>query len=112
MFKPIAIAMAMLFPALAHAQTEQEAENQQLCTRGGMVVVEGFKRENPNLAPDFFHLENVRLAFPTTDGVICQADFVFSDPRIATRNQTFPVRPAENGKIKICNRQGQCTDPQ
>jgi len=105
-----AAVFALLIAQAALAQDQPGGE--ELCQRGAVIVVEGFKKENPNLPPDYFHLENVKLAFPTTDGVICQADFVFSDPRIAPRNQPFPVKPAADGKIQVCNRQGKCTDPQ
>lgn len=103
----VAIIFTLLFMVIARAD-----DNTELCERGARIMVDGFKQENPNLASDFFHLENVKVAFPTTEGVICQADFVFSDPRLARRTDTYPVHNAEDGKIKVCNRQGKCTPPQ
>jgi len=88
------------------------ADDAELCERGAKIMVDGFARDNPKLAPDFFHLENVKVAFPTSDGVICQADFVFNDPRVTTRNGTFPVRTTDDGKVRVCNVRGQCTAPQ
>jgi len=95
--------------SVATAQ-DRTQDNNELCQRAGKAFVHGFEKENPD-KPGYMSLRDVKLAFTTIDGVICQAWMDFTDPKIESRNMTFPVRPTDDGKIRLCNRQGKCTEP-
>ncbi len=93
--------LLIVSPALA------QDDNDRLCLRGAKIISDHFNRANPDESRSLT-LRDVKLAFPTIDGVICQAWFDFAG---SSSNQTFPVRPAADGKIRVCNRLGRCTAP-